>query len=262
MPSIHELGLFDSCITIGTIVSTLAPKCLPCADDVIKMMDFYGIEETLVHEHHARSIYPLMHGNERLLEMIAGHPRLHPMWVLEPPRKPNKALIESTVSEMIEEGVRAARLVMKRMRPLPWLWDDLCSVLAEHRVPCFLDFGHTSTRGALTDEDIKGVREIARAHPHLHLILSHVLGGLGIHPAILPLMYSQPNVYIDIASILEYWREVAREIGPGRVIFGTCAPFTDPGILVSNVQYEESLDLQAKTLICGGNLRRLLGQVR
>ena len=94
------------------------------------------------------------------------------------------------------------------------------------------------------------------------MICSHVVGGLGIHYAIVPLIRRVKNLYIDTTGILEYWREVAREVGPDRVLFATGAPFADPGIYVSNIQYARELDETAKRMICGDNLRRLLGGVR
>ena len=78
----------------------------------------------------------------------------------------------------------------------------------------------------------------------------------------LPLMQRTTNVYIDLAAILRYWREAAASVGPERVLFATNAPFTGPGLLISNVQYALDLNEEAKKLIYGGNLRRLLGDVR
>jgi len=100
------------------------------------------------------------------------------------------------------------------------------------------------------------------AHPRLPLILSHVMGGLGVHYAVVPLIRRVPNVYLDIAGILEYWRTVAYEVGAERVLFATGVPFTDTGILVSNVQYDPRLNLHQKKMICGDNLRRLLENVQ
>ena len=71
-----------------------------------------------------------------------------------------------------------------------------------------------------------------------------------------------PNVHIDVQGILEFWREVARDAGPERVLFSTGAPFSDPGLYVSNLQYARHLDEDAKRLICGDNLRRLMEGVR
>ena len=265
MPDLGGLSLFDSCITLGRVVHSSCPRWLGTGEggaDIIETLDRYGIAEALVHDHHARLLYPREHGNRRLLRRIEGIPRLHPVWVLEPPKEPGSDAAKAVVEEMLSAGVRVARLRMRPVPPLPWLWEDLCSALEEHRVPCLLDFGGVRTRGAMTDQDVNGVREIALAHPELPLILSHVMGGLGIHPAVVPLVRRVETVHLDTTGIIDYWREVAREVGPERVLFATGAPFTDPGILISNVQYARGLDEEAKRLICGGNLRRLIGGVR
>jgi predicted TIM-barrel fold metal-dependent hydrolase len=167
------------------------------------------------------------------------------------------------VTELLAAGVRVARLRLRAKGALPWLWADLCAALEAHRIPCFFDFGPPeSTLGELSDLDVDAVRSIALAHPQLPIILSHVMGGLGVHPAVTYLIQRVPNIHIDISGILEYWRNVARDAGPERVLFATGLPFTDPGILVSNVQYALDLDENAKRMICGDNLRRLMGGVR
>jgi len=262
MPDIQDLRLFDSCVTLGRIVHAAHPEHFPTAANLIEMMDRYGIAEALVHDHHARLICPRADGNRRLLREIKDEARLHPVWVIEPPKKPGADAARALVSEMLEAGVRAARLPMKRIPPHPWLWDDLCTVLEEHRVPCFLDFGDVSTLGDMQDGDVNGVREIALAHPQLPMVLSHLMGGLGVHPAIVPMIRRTENIHIDICGILEYWREVAHEVSPERVVFSTGAPFFDPGLFVANVQYARRLDEEAKRFICGDNLRRLLRAVR
>jgi predicted TIM-barrel fold metal-dependent hydrolase len=204
-----------------------------------------------------------------LLDEIRGVPRLHPVWVVEPPKQPGKTPARALVGEMLSKGVRAARLPMRRVPPLPWLWDDICGALEEHSVPCFLDFGggstvyaDVSTLGELTAGDVNGVRDIALAHPDLPMVLSHIMGGLGVHYGVVPLIRRLKNLYIDITGIIEYWREVAVEVGPERVLFATGMPFTDPGILVSNVQYATEIDEESKRMICGDNLRRLMEGVR
>jgi predicted TIM-barrel fold metal-dependent hydrolase len=159
--------------------------------------------------------------------------------------------------------VRAARLRMRAKGALPWVWDDLLTSLEARCVPCFFDYGPPdSTLGDLSDPDVDALRTTLLAHPGLPVILSHVMGGLGVHPAVAYLMRRVPNLYLDITGILEFWREAARDCGAERVLYGTGLPFTAPGILVSNVQYARGLNLEEKRLICGGNLRRLLGGVR
>ena len=260
-PALDTLRLFDSCLTLGRVVHSQYPQSLT-ADAALELMDRYHIAEALVHAHDARVIHPREHANRRLLDDVAGQPRLHPVWVIEPPKSPGRDAARALVATMLDAGVRAARLPMKATPPLPWLWEDLCAVLEEHHVPCFLDFGGISTSGEVSDGDVNGVREIALAHPELPMVLSHLFGGLGVHPAVVPLVRRTPNLYLDITGVLEFWREVALGAGPERVLFATGAPFADPGIYISNVQYELRLDETAKRKIAGDNLRRLLEKVR
>ncbi len=260
MPDLKGLRLFDSCVTLGRFSSEI---CIPSGADLIAIMDRYCIAEALVHEFHARALYPLQHGNQRLFGLLERNPRLHPVWVLEPPLDPGLDAAEKMVTAMLEAGVRVARLRLRAKGVLPWLWQDLCSALEAHRIPCFLDFGPPeSTLGSLNDFEVDSLYCLCLDHPHLPLILSHVMGGLGVHPAVSYLMRRTDNLYIDITGILEYWRKVAYDLGPERVLFATGMPFTDPGILISNVQYTPGLDESGKKMICGDNLRRLIEGVR
>ncbi len=59
-------------------------------------------------------------------------------------------------------------------------------------------------------------------------------------------------------GIMDYWREIVCDAGPGKVLFATAAPFVDPGLFVGNVQYDHRLDDDAKSMISGGNLRHIL----
>ncbi|MBI3987499.1 MAG: amidohydrolase family protein [Lentisphaerae bacterium] len=260
-PDLDSLRLFDSCLTLGDFVLSRAPAPVT-AQNVTAFLDRYHIAEALVHDHHARYTHPREHGNRRLLEAIRGNRRLHPSWVLEPPKKPERKAAEAVVREMLNAGVKVARLPMKAVPPMAWWWKDLLSVLEAHRVPCFLDFGGVTSTGALSNGDVDGIRDIALAHPRLPLVLSNVFGGLGVHAAVVPLIRRVPNLYLDNAGILQFWREVAVEVGPERVLFATAAPFVDAGILISNVQYTHTLDMKAKRMICGDNLRRLIRSVR
>ena len=258
MRNLKELKLFDSCITLGRF----SGECVSTADELLDLMDRYCIEEALVHDYHARFVYPLQNGNQRLLNMIREKKRLHPVWIMEPPDEPGKEAAEKVVSSMLEAGVRVARLRIRSKGVLPWLWENLLAALETHRIPTFFDFGSTETTiGELSDTDVDALYVMVQKHPHLPVVISRIMGGLGVHPAIIPLISRLPNLYIDITGILEYWRTVAYKAGPDRVLFATGIPFTDPGILVSNVQYALDLDDTAKRMICGDNLRKLIGGV-
>jgi len=264
-PAIRDLRLLDTCVTLGQM-ATDAPSLT--ADNILAVMDKHDILEALVHHNEARVAYPRARGNRRLLQWIAGIERLHPVWVLEPPPAADPQAARAMVEEMLAAGVRVARLMMGVAPPFLWLWDDLCSALEEHAVPCLLDFADTrvftqaSTQSAPSDAAIDHLRHICLAHPHLPMILSHVSGGLGIAYSVVPLMRRVPNLHLDITSVVDYWRKIAVDMGPERVFFATGMPFYDPATLVSNVQYARGLDLGAKQAICGDNMRRLMGGVR
>ena len=184
MPDLKELRLFDSCITLGQIVHSgdICPTRGPfnrsgypqylTHDNILQMMDRYHISEALVHEHHARAAYPRENGNKCLLEGIKDMARLHPVWVIEPPKQPGRKAAQALVDNMLNAGVKVARLPMKIAPPLPWIWNDLCDVLQDHRIPCMLDFGDTATIGSPDDMDINCIYDIAVTHPKLPLIFS------------------------------------------------------------------------------------------
>jgi len=258
MPDLRDLRLFDSCVTLGRFPG----NSVDTADDLLALMDRHHIHEALVHDYHARSVVPIANGNSRVTDAVKNSDRLHPVWILEPPEIPGEAAAETVVTAMLAADVRAARLCMRRMGPVPWMWADLLARLEAHRVPTFFDFGTSSTTiGELRDYDADAIYTMAKEHPGLPVILSRVMGGLGVHPAVPQMVRRLPNLYIDITAILNYWRTAAVDASPEKVLFASGLPFSDPSILVSNVQYAMEIDTTAKKLICGDNLRRLLGGV-
>jgi hypothetical protein len=182
-PAIADLLLFDTCVTLGRITANV-PSLTP--DTVLDVMDRHDIGEALVINNEARVIYPRSRGNRRLLSWIRGEEWLHPLWAVEPPHRPDPQLAVAMVEEMVDQGVRVARLMMGVAPPFLWLWDSLCGALARHRIVCLLDFADTrvqtkvSTQSNPTNEMGGGLREICLAYPELPLILSRVSGGLGI----------------------------------------------------------------------------------
>jgi predicted TIM-barrel fold metal-dependent hydrolase len=266
-PDIRSLRLFDTCVTLGRIVRAGTPECIT-ADNVLAVLDKHDIAEALVHHNEARLTRPRKPGNEALLKDIKGMPRLHPVWALEPPKSPDPAAARAMVDEMLGRGVKVARLMMSEAPPVLWLWDDLCTELEAHRVPCMLDFGVVAwpassgaTQGNPDNFAVQCLRDICLAHPALPMVLSHVSGGLGLAYAVLPLMRRVPNLHMDITSVVDYWRTAATQIGPERVVFATGMPYYDPATFISNVQYTHQIDADAKRKICGDNMRAMMEAV-
>ncbi|NIQ99336.1 MAG: amidohydrolase family protein [Gemmatimonadales bacterium] len=266
-PEIGKLRLFDSCVTLGRMAMAEMPEWLT-PSNVVEVMDKYDVAEALVHSNDARLRHPRAAGNRQLLTDIAAIPRLHPVWVLEPPESAPPKAAQAMVEEMVAAGVKAARLMMGFAPPLPWLWEATCASLEEHRVPCFLDFAptasgsHGNTQGVPDAASIHHLHDLCLAHPQLPMIISHAFGGVGISQPTLPLMRRVPNLHLDITCLLDYWKRAVVELGPERVFFATGMPFDDPSWRVSNVQYAHEIDGAAKRQICGDNLRRLMEAVR
>ncbi|HUU20918.1 MAG TPA: amidohydrolase family protein [Phycisphaerae bacterium] len=263
MPHISDLRLFDSCVTLGRTCLAGVPELT--VEPLLEVMDRHDIAEALVQSGEARLVYPRRRGNERLVKEVAGVARLHPVWALSPPDRPDPAGMRKLVDEMLSAGVRVARLMMGQVPPLHWMWRELCEALEERRVVCLVDFAplrHGPTNHPGEPLMIDKLGEIAAAHPLLPLILSHLSGGLGVAAPTIPLMHRAPNLRIDTTGVVDYWRNVARGLGPQRIVFATGMPFYDPATFVGNVQYDETLDTEAKRLICGDNLRRLMEAVQ
>lgn len=267
-PQIGELGLFDSCMTLGRVVRRGTPESVT-AENILRVLDKYDIAEALVHHNEARLNTPRDLGNRRLLREIHGLPRVHPVWVMAPLQPSDPGAAQAQVDEMLDSGVKAVRLMMGLAPPLPWLWKDLLDALEAHRVPCLLDFADPryrgnagSTAGAPDSAAMEHLRRTALAHPDLPMVLSHVFCGTGLEFPFLSLLGEAPNLHLDVLGIIKYWRIVAAELGPERVLFATGAPFVEPATFIANVQYARHLSPADKKLICGDNLRRLLRNVQ
>ena len=269
IPSLADLKLFDTCVVVGRLNQAGIQVSLT-ADNVLPVLDRYGIAEALVTSNFARLHFTHRRGNRWTVEFCRKlSPRLHPVWVVEPPSQPGRAPARAMVDELRAAGVKVVRLLMgpSGTAPLLWCWKDLLEELQARRIPCLVDFGscnyfNCSTAAVPTDSEVDHLREIVLAFPQLPFILSHASGGLGIAKSVLLLMHRCPNLHLDITGILQYWRTVAQELGPERVFFATGMPYYDPGTFIGNIQYEPGLSIEARKLMCGGNIRRLMEAVQ
>lgn len=270
MPSIDELKLFDTGVIGGRITDNRVPPSrhlLP--GNIEQVMDRHDIHEMLVTFNRARLDRPHNRGNLQTVAFCKGNPRLHPVWVLEPPRAPGRDAARAEVAEMRRHDVRVARLLFgaSASAPLHWWWEDLLGALEERRVPCLLDFGSTDYNDGCplavpTDAQVDQLRECVLAHPALPMIISTAVGGLGIANSVLPLIHRVRNLHIDVVGLVDYWRRVAFEVGPERVVFATGMPYYNPATYINAVQYQPGLSVEAKKMICGDNMRRLMKEVR
>jgi predicted TIM-barrel fold metal-dependent hydrolase len=221
----------------GTVTHTLAE------------MDRFGISEALV-SHSWSWLHDPHTGNLRLIELLAGRSRLRPCWVLLPATCGETGDPEEFAAEALAHGVAAVRAY-----PADHGYD-----LAGPDAAPVLDAVAAAGLPLLLDAQQAGwaaVEAVAAARPALPI----VVGGLGyrVLRQAAGVLARTGNVYLGLANLssncgLEW---LADRFGPGRLVFGTGAPYRDPAEAVTRLLWSE-LDDGAVAAVGSGNLLGLL----
>ncbi|WP_329424230.1 amidohydrolase family protein [Streptosporangium sp. NBC_01495] len=217
--------------------------------EALASMDRFGISEALV-GHTLSWLHDPRTGNQALLELVAGQPRLLPCWVMLPDTCAETGTSAEFVSAALAGGVRAVRAY-----PVDHGYDlagvDAAPVLeaiARAGLPLLLDATQTTW---------PQVEAVAVAHPHLTV----VVGGLGyrVLRQVAGVLARTDNVHLGLANLSSHcgleW--LVERFGEQRLVFGTGAPTRDPAEAVTRLLWSE-LDDGAVSAIGGGNLRSLL----
>ncbi len=243
-----KLRFFDGCAMIGWRANR-HPETIwsPCEFERDHL--YYGIGAALVY--HASALeYHQDYGNRRLLEEIDGHPGLVPQWIVMPHHTQEMAPPNELVAEMLERGVRSARIAPK-MHGFP-LTDavsgPLFEALQERRIPVFAD---------LTELGIEQAADLCERYPELPLVLCGI--AWGSDRQLEPALERAPNLHVETHSFQGHraYERFVRDFGPDRLIFGTGLPHCSPGAAMMMSLYEQ-IDDEDRQKVAGGNLLRLL----
>ena len=245
-------AFFDGCAMVGWR-ATRHPETVWRPEDFLADYEYCGISAGLVH--HACAVeYHQDYGNRRLLREIEGLPRLVPQWVLMPHHTGEIAPADELVPEMLELGVRAAR-ICPTTHGFP-LTDDVCgpllAMLQERRIPLFVDAGELG---------IEAAADLCGRYPELPVVLCGVSWE---HERYLPPALARaPNLHIETHAFFGHraYERFVERFGPERLIFGTGLPDLSPGAAMMMALYEDISD-EDRAKIAGGNLLRLLNDVR
>jgi predicted TIM-barrel fold metal-dependent hydrolase len=247
-----QLEFFDGCAMVGWR-SDRHPETIWHPDDFLADYQYYGINAALVH--HAVAVeYHQDYGNRRLLEEIAGRPRLIPQWVLMPHHTHEIAPADELIPQMLGLGVRSARIFPK-MHGFPTS-DDVCgplfTALQEHRIPLFADVSELSI-----DEAAK----LCERYPELPMVLCGI--AWGSDRVLEPALERTPNLHVETHAFQGHraYERIVEQFGAERLIFGTGLPNCSPGAAMMMCLYED-ISEQDRAKIAGGNLLRLLNEVR
>jgi predicted TIM-barrel fold metal-dependent hydrolase len=228
------------------------------ADELLRVMDRYGIAEALVHHAIAREQSPA-EGNALLLEEVRGHDRLHPCAVVMPAHSGEVPPPDEYVAQLLDQGFRAARMFPARQFISLAMWScrELYHELAERRVPLFLDFENPAWSTPRTDWD--AIEALLSAYARLPVIL--VNEGMAADRNLQALMAQYDNLLIETSYYATHGglETLAHKHGASRALFGTGLPYLDPGCPLAMIAYAD-LPPEQKALVAGDRLRELLGQ--
>jgi hypothetical protein len=236
------------------------PGAPTTVDALAGALDENGIDRALVYHADAAGYDPVV-GNRELLEEIGEHPALEPCWVLLPHDTGEFPPPDAAIDQMLTSGVRAARVFPFDFRFAFRLWNlaPLLERLAAHHIPLWVDFGHDGWSARTTDFD--GIHEVCAALPSLPIVL--VRPNIGSDRWLFPLLRQHPNLYIETSyyTVHRGIELVCETFGPERILFGTGLPHRAPGPSVTALAYS-LIDEEARALVAGGNLARLLAGVK
>lgn len=223
-------------------------------------MDHYGIGDALVVDSLSREDHAV-EGNERVLEVTADWPRLHPAWVSLPPASREMPPPSDLVDAMEERGVRALFLYPRLygFSLDSWCVDPLLGPLAERRAPVFVCANQlVGGEGGPDQTDWSGVARICHAFPEMPVVVTEDRV-LRAQRTMYQAMDACPNLHIDMSALWHYRvvEFIYREFGSGRLLFGTGLPVRDPGAVLGQLNFAE-LEPEAIAGIAGGNLSRML----
>jgi len=244
------LEILDCCLTYGR-PSVPAGRPYLTPEDLLAEMDRLGIAETWCADWRAVENAPAV-GNRLLVEELAGHERLHPVWTVLPPGTGETPAPDELPAAMAASGVQMVRAEPARhgYSMAEWCAGGLWSALESRRVPVLLD----------ADGRWDQLDELLAAHPDLPVILVNT--GYRAARSIYPLLERHAGLHVEISTYVvnEGLREIAARFGAGRILFGTNSPTVCAEEALGTLNFS-GLGEEDKAAAAGGNLRRLLAQL-
>lgn len=195
--------------------------------------------------------YDTMRENRRLLETLAPHDHLFPIWGVMPPVAGDFPAPQELLKEMAAHDVRMVSLFPKgAVWSLFSEWNrPLLKALSEAAIPVVF---RCPDQISLEDVD-----RLASAWPELPILLTGPTWGMT--RTIFPLLVNRPNVHITFTHFQVYGGlELLVEAGcEKQLVFASNAPEMSAGAHRTYIDYA-ALPTATKQAIAGGNLSRLL----
>jgi len=249
-----KLRFYDCNVWLGR------PEGFPLAEELCptslkEVLDKRDVTGGLVSHWRGKTI-SAQDGNESVLQGLKGRGEdLFATWTALPLFPPETGPVPGPPG--IPKEVRAVRIFPKSHHfPMTdWCIGSLCEWLIERHMPLFI--WHTEL-------DWPAVYEIAKKFPELAIVIETQVQKILYHTrSVFLLMRDCPNTLLETSNLagpgfVDY---VAQEFGPERLIFGSFLPVNDPLVAMGMI-LDAEIPQDQKEMIAGGNLRRLISEVR
>ncbi len=239
---------------------------LATADELIDSMDKEGIDISVIVNIGWTTHELCVETNDYILESIARYPKRLIGFGSVQPNSFDAAIAE------IERCAKGGMRGIGEIRPDMQLFDlndeimlPIIETLRKHQLILLTHasepVGHLYPgKGAITPEMLY---PFITAFPDLTIVCAHWGGGLPFYALMPEVKKAMKNVFFDTAASPylyspEIYHQVIQLVGADKILFGSDYPLLAQGRLLKEIN---SLDLapETKSLILGGNARKLLG---
>ena len=218
-------------------------------------LDRLRIREAIVYHTIAAENSPVL-GNRLLLEAIDSVEGLHPQWVVMPHHTGEMLRPKELIEDMKKNNIRSVRVFpgpdKYQFRLNEIESGELLGILNDVRMPLFVD--HPLV-------DWSTIEWVIKNYPAMPLVITSV--SYRVTRNIYPLMKHYNSFYIGTSRYFIHRgiEDFVERFGSHKFLFGTKMPYNAGGGPVSQLTYAEISD-EDKALIAGGNLRKLLDDIR
>lgn len=221
------------------------------AQELLKEMDSCGVAAALVW-HAAMRDESAQAGNRLVVEKTRGLPRLHPAWAILPPQTGEMGTVAEWLEGMRKQGVKALIAYPEQHRYLlnGLTFGPLLEEMIARRIPLILG------------PDWRNVTALLAEFPRLVVIVTGH-GSWGEDRYYRPLLERYPGFHVDTSNYALDGgiADAVRKYGPDRLVYGSGFPELQMGGSLMMVATADISD-EARVAIAGGNLRRLLAEVK
>jgi predicted TIM-barrel fold metal-dependent hydrolase len=230
-------------------------KLLPYRpEEMLTLMDHFGIEQALVYSNSAVSLGQPPGVNDFAIKASRISERFIPALALVPNVHTGYPTPDDYLAVMRSIDARAAWLFVQGTVRGLWRWHvgELLDMLVEHNIPLFL----------LADQCPPDALDmLMHETPELRVVLCGV-GYIG-DSWLYPLLQRHPGLHVCLGHFYVPPGDPERFVnhfGASRLIFGSGLPHFSPGGIIGHIMYAGISD-DDKEAIFAGNLRRLLEEV-